>query len=340
MACLEPLLTIAIPTYNRSGFLDKALRSISSQLVNVDLPIELIVSDNCSTDNTGQIVCNYINRGLAIRYIKNLENKGADFNIGQCYSEAQGKYVLTLGDDDILIEGALANILAIITNFPDLGILHLNWCLNTRIIQNKQPEIKIQRFDDYEHFLKMIGHNITFISGNIIRSVFIDKVELKEYYNTNLIQLPLFLNAIINSKYNLVLTNPTIAVPFDNSGGYSICTVFGKNIHSIFEKLSSTKKHVRSFNSIRNSLLTDCFPSWIRSLKSSEHQFENDDILKLLHPIYKSYLNYWLLNYVLIIQSNKLLKLTWPLFRYYAFAVRNVRKFLLGRLKYSTINLR
>lgn len=339
MAYLKPLLTIAIPTYNRARFLDKALSSISSQLKNRSLPIELIVSDNCSTDATEQVVSNHICEGLAIRYIKNFENRGADFNIGQCYLEAKGTYVLTLGDDDLLIEGALANILSVISNFPDFGILHLNWCLNTKNIENKLNQIKIQRFDDYEHFLKKINHNVTFISGNIIRSVYIDQVDLKDYYNSNLIQLPLFLNAILNSKYNLVLTNPTIAVPLDNSGGYSICTVFGKNINGIFEKLSSTKKRVRSFNSIRNSLLIYCFPGWIKRLKSSEHHFDNDNILKLLHPVYKRFLSYWILNYVIIIQSNKMLKFTWPLFRYYAFAVRNITRMFSGRLKYSIIKL-
>lgn len=48
-----PILTVAIPTWNRAQALDNCLRSVCANLPN---GIEVLVSDNASTDNTGKIV--------------------------------------------------------------------------------------------------------------------------------------------------------------------------------------------------------------------------------------------------------------------------------------------
>lgn len=335
----EYLLTIAIPTYNRSGFLKDALNSVKKQFMEVEHLLEVIVSDNCSTDNTYEVVLEFINSGLPIRYIKNNENFGADFNISQCYSEAKGKYILTFGDDDILIEGAISNIFSIINKHPNFGILHLGWCLNTSKSPILSNDIEVQFFDDYEHFLRRINHNITFISGNVINSKYVNQIDLNSYYNSKLIQLPIFLNAVLNSEYNLVLTKPTVAVPLDNSGGYSICTVFGNNIHSILVDFSINEKAIRSFNEIKNSLLVYCFPGWIKRLKMSSHNFAEDDIHKLLYPVYKDHLSYWLFNYILIVQSRKILTFTWPIYRYYSYFLRTIRNLGSKKVKYSSIKL-
>lgn len=60
----QPLLTLCIPTFNRAPFLDILLSKIEKQtgeFVNIRF-LELIVSDNCSNDNTSQIVHKYLNK--------------------------------------------------------------------------------------------------------------------------------------------------------------------------------------------------------------------------------------------------------------------------------------
>jgi glycosyltransferase involved in cell wall biosynthesis len=69
----QPLVTIAMPTYNRAdGFLKQALQSAVSQTY---ANIEIIVSDNCSTDNTESVVKEM--KDPRIRYFKHSENMGA-----------------------------------------------------------------------------------------------------------------------------------------------------------------------------------------------------------------------------------------------------------------------
>src|SRR5271155_3636355 len=75
----RPLLTLAIPSYNRSANLALLLRAIAPQLA--ELPqIELIVSDNASPDDTEQVMQQFLREGLRCRYFRNQTNIGADPN--------------------------------------------------------------------------------------------------------------------------------------------------------------------------------------------------------------------------------------------------------------------
>lgn len=93
-----PLVTIAIPTYNRAdGYLREALESALSQTYE---NIEIVISDNCSTDDTELLI-----RGISdsrLRYIRHSENIGAINNFNFCLQEANGVYFLMLHDDDLI----------------------------------------------------------------------------------------------------------------------------------------------------------------------------------------------------------------------------------------------
>ena len=99
----ETILSICIPTYKRANILEGALKAIDKAIQLIDKEkIELVVSDNCSPDNTFQVVQEYIDKGLPIKYIRNTENIGADDNILQCFRLAKSKYVWVIGDDDYI----------------------------------------------------------------------------------------------------------------------------------------------------------------------------------------------------------------------------------------------
>jgi glycosyltransferase involved in cell wall biosynthesis len=105
----RPLLTLAIPTYNRALFLRQFLDSVRDQLPSSP-EVELIVSDNASTDETAHILGEELRNGTRLTYIRNEENIGADRNFLQCYDRASGKYVWVMGDDDVLAPHSLRRI--------------------------------------------------------------------------------------------------------------------------------------------------------------------------------------------------------------------------------------
>jgi glycosyltransferase involved in cell wall biosynthesis len=93
-----PLITIAIPTYNRAAsYLRETLDSALGQSYQ---NLEILVSDNCSTDNTEEMVRSY--RDPRIRYIRQQSNIGMLKNENFCVQAARGKYFQLLCDDDMI----------------------------------------------------------------------------------------------------------------------------------------------------------------------------------------------------------------------------------------------
>jgi glycosyltransferase involved in cell wall biosynthesis len=94
----RPLVTVAIPTYNRAnGYLRQALESALGQTYE---NLEILVSDNCSTDETATLVHSLSDS--RIRYVRHPVNMGANNNFNFCIQEARGKYFLFLHDDDLI----------------------------------------------------------------------------------------------------------------------------------------------------------------------------------------------------------------------------------------------
>jgi glycosyltransferase involved in cell wall biosynthesis len=97
-ASISPLVTIAIPTYNRAGsYLPQALQCALHQTYP---NFELIVSDNGSTDHTRDLVTSI--GDTRIRYFRHDPNIGANNNFNFCFAQARGKYSLLLHDDDLI----------------------------------------------------------------------------------------------------------------------------------------------------------------------------------------------------------------------------------------------
>ena len=116
---MEKLLTIAIPTFNRKDCLRLALESIISQC---DERIEVLVSDNASSDGTEEMVRRYF---PMVKYYRNAENLGMK-NFRLCYEKSNGRYMMLLGDDDVIVENRLGIILSFLEENPDLSLVFLN----------------------------------------------------------------------------------------------------------------------------------------------------------------------------------------------------------------------
>ena len=106
---MSKLLSICIPTYNRDQFLDQALKSIADQ-PNQDL-IEIVVSDNASTDNTLEVIQRWREILPNLVYFRWDANQGADRNFLNVVDISSGKYCWLLGSDDKIIPSAVERLL-------------------------------------------------------------------------------------------------------------------------------------------------------------------------------------------------------------------------------------
>ncbi|MBT0653788.1 glycosyltransferase family 2 protein [Geomobilimonas luticola] len=92
-------VSVCIPTYNYGRFIADAIESVLAQTFS---DYELIISDNCSDDNTRHIVEKYTISDSRIRYYCNEQNIGMVGNWNRCLELAQGEYVKILCADDLL----------------------------------------------------------------------------------------------------------------------------------------------------------------------------------------------------------------------------------------------
>lgn len=99
---MRELATILLPTYNGQKYIKKMLESIILQDYR---PIEVIISDDASKDNTTSIIDNYMklhcNEGLSYRIIRNRKNVGLSGNISRAAKYVHGKYLFLADQDDI-----------------------------------------------------------------------------------------------------------------------------------------------------------------------------------------------------------------------------------------------
>lgn len=104
----RPLLSICIPTYNREAYLRECLASL--QLDGVRDRVEVVVSDNASTDQTLRVLEGFRDV-LPIRWIVQENNLGADRNFDAVIAEARGEYCWLLGSDDAVMPGAIPRLI-------------------------------------------------------------------------------------------------------------------------------------------------------------------------------------------------------------------------------------
>lgn len=113
------LVSIGLPTYNRAAMLDRAIASVLAQDHRA---LELIVSDNASSDDTERLCRDWAKRDARLTYIRQPTNHGPIANFGTCLAAARGEYFMWLSDDDWLDANYVTECLGAMTDQPDVSI--------------------------------------------------------------------------------------------------------------------------------------------------------------------------------------------------------------------------
>jgi abequosyltransferase len=112
-------LSICIATFGRGDFIAETIESIVQQLTP---SIEIVIVDGASPDNTCEVVSRFVDRHPNIRYYREEVNSGADADFDKSVSYARGVYCWLFPDDDILIPDAIAKVLKLCEQEPELII--------------------------------------------------------------------------------------------------------------------------------------------------------------------------------------------------------------------------
>jgi glycosyltransferase involved in cell wall biosynthesis len=114
----QPLVTIGIPTYNRAVLVKACVKSALSQSYQ---NIEVVVSDNASTDDTVEILKSFNDPRL--RIVANRENVGHVGNFNRCLREARGEYFVLLCDDNMIEPTFLEQCVRLVEKEPGIPVV-------------------------------------------------------------------------------------------------------------------------------------------------------------------------------------------------------------------------
>jgi abequosyltransferase len=307
LAGARPLLTIAIPTYNRAPFLRELLVVLYEQLLS-EPRVELMISDNASIDETPVVVQEYRDRGLQLRYQRNASNQGADSNILSCFEQARGKYVWIMGDDDLLVTDAIHKIVSYLDG-KEYDLVYVNSYSfegpnAPRALSASKKPVEIE---NPKTFVRQVHVFLTFISGNIVNK---DRVmaskpgRLSSLVGTSLVQLGWIYTALNGYARGLYVHEKLVGMRINNTGGYRLLQVFGPNLKEITEKWLQNPAMKRL---IINGTLQTFWPNILLQFKSLSSAFEKESAPEeVLTPVFKDNFRYWIFVYPILIAPSAL----------------------------------
>jgi abequosyltransferase len=259
-----PLLTISIPTYNRAAYL--ALNLAQLRRITADVTpgeVEIVVLDNASPDNTRAVVDEAIAGGLALRYIHNGENIGSDRNIAKSFNVAQGRYVMILGDDDLICDDVLPGLLGMLHD-GRLGVVSLRPYGYDNDFRAEDPggEGRVLRFADTGDFLARLGPLMTLISGCVVNRAAIMPIDANDFIGGNLVQVHLVLLAALACPENALIDRYAVACKRNNSGGYDFSEIFVTSFTNVLdERLAALGPG--AVRKIENAFLLGYYPYYL-----------------------------------------------------------------------------
>jgi glycosyltransferase involved in cell wall biosynthesis len=135
----NPLVSICIPTFNGAPFLQEAMESVKNQTYN---EIEVVVSDDASTDNTLAIISKFKEEVAFPVTIVSHKPNGIGANWNNCLKNAQGPFIKFLFQDDVLMPTCVEEMVAVFTQHPHLGLV----CCKREFIVEKEKSNEIEEW--------------------------------------------------------------------------------------------------------------------------------------------------------------------------------------------------
>ncbi len=300
----RPLLTLTIPTYNRGVFLRQFLDSVRDQLGS-NSQVEVIVSDNASTDETPEIIKEELQRGTRLTYIRNPENIGPDANFLQCYERATGKYVWVMGDDDVLAPNSLQRIVEYLSG-DEFELVYLTpFGFEGSDAPPKNPSAtqrNVRTFDDPEPFVRRVHLFLTMISANIVNK---DRVEsighepFTKLVGSNLIHLGWIFTALRGHRKSLLVDEKLFGYRCANGGGFGFCRVFGPALSEVAAQWLNVPRLSKLISN--GALQRHIPPQLFVAKRQTNDPFLREDAHAILSKAFGKNIRYWICDYPLIV---------------------------------------
>lgn len=298
----KPLLSICIPTYNRAKLLDSSLKALTTQeFFQKTNAVEIVISDNCSSDNTSEIGQKYAKIfPEKVFYHRNEENI-KDKNFEKALSLGNGEY-LKLCNDTLRFysnsfEKMCRNIMLYKAEKPVL-------CFASGFVPSEEKYVICNGLSD---FVSKMSYGITAIGNfGIWKSDFEKITDFNRCSAIQLTQVDVLLNQV-SKKEKAVIVNEKYFenVVCSRKGGYNIAEVFGKNYLSVLKDyLVSKELSQYAFENEKKKILLNFINEFYFDFKNI-YAFDKTGYFKYLKDDYIYNYYFW---FALLRMSPKIIK--------------------------------
>jgi abequosyltransferase len=210
-------LSICIATYRRAEFIGQTLDSILPQLPE---GVELIVVDGASPDDTPRILAPYVARCPRLRYMREETNSGIDRDYDKAVSYARGEYCWLMTDDDLMVEGAVQQVLG---RLGDVDLVVVNAEVRNKDLSTVLRPILLRVAEDRsyddptgERVFADVAEYLSFIGGVVVRRAWWLEREREPYYGTLFVHIGALFQAPAVRRVH-VIAQPLLVIRFGNA---------------------------------------------------------------------------------------------------------------------------
>lgn len=270
-----PLLSICIPTFNRAEILKKTLECLTSDpyFQKSDL-VEIVISDNCSTDHTSAVVKNYVEHFPNKITYHCTSHDLIDGNFEEVLRKGRGIFRKLQNDSFGIQTGLLESLVKVISSLKEKKpvVFFVNEV-------PKSDEDTLQNFNSLDGFLAAVSYKCTWIGGFGIWAKDLNKLtDFSRALHLKLTQTDVLLRMVAHKKHAVVvqeLIQPCFLS--GRKGGYNIAEIFGANYLSILkEHVTSGALSQAGFEKEKKRVLIE---HTLQFVFNKNHDFLNDNLM-------------------------------------------------------------
>ncbi|MBT9151159.1 MAG: Abequosyltransferase RfbV [candidate division WS2 bacterium] len=316
-------LSIVIPTYNGSRYIREALDSVISQLEDIDEEIEIVISDNASTDQTPEIIRDYQRKYPFIKYFRNEENVGADSNFDLAIRRSTGKYVWLFSDDDKLKGSAIRKVLEVLGKYPNIGLIWVNYgiynedfsvCRMERRDLKTMEDVYCSSADEFYTTTHILS---TGCSTNIVKRSAWNNVGKDRFIGSGFIHVGVVGSYLIKENNAYCINYPYVMIRqprisrWANKGKVLINGINLASIIRGFAKQGYKEDTVnRLMDRARDGIWKVCFSAKLQNVNL------DSSLLKAMIKNYGKYPSFWLIDLPILLLPNHIYKVSkWMYYR-------------------------
>lgn len=335
------ILSICIPTYNRSALVSKCINQI---ICCQSKEIEIVISNNDSQDETEDEVKRIID--TRIKYYKNKKNLGFDANILKLVEKAKGNFLFFLSDEDTINQESLRWLLVQLKNADNENVTQVLGSIadNREGFKKIYYECKNELLKNGEESITQILFKNSYMSGIVLKRTSLDISHAKKYIGFSYMMQVLQAQAMISG--NTLCTSKTFCYIGKKDKNYIFMikdNVKGKNYTHPESRAYQLIKRINLVNDLNtkkstHKLLLNKQRIEAALLIENTLFYQTNSFIKVISSLLKNKdlslsLNFWL--YVILVFPYKLIFPSRPKLKFLVFNKKYYNKIRwVKKLKY------